>query len=140
MSEEQQYPVEELKYPENFDDVLSNSGSFKHDSPYVVVDFFAEWCGPCKRYAPTFSKLSEQVGKHLKFVKVDVDYHDVLVDRYNVSSLPTFMIFKLKTDSEPESVVLSVTGVGPDSTGLLETKVKDIYNTLEGLEGTAEVA
>lgn len=59
----------------------------------VVVDFFAEWCGPCKIMAPILSELSAEL-KDIKFVKVDVDQNQELSSQYSVFSIPTFVVFK----------------------------------------------
>ncbi|KIW05929.1 thioredoxin [Verruconis gallopava] len=62
----------------------------------VVVDFFAEWCGPCKAIAPIFEQLATshaQPGK-VAFVKVDVDQSQDIAERYGVSAMPTFLVFK----------------------------------------------
>lgn len=59
----------------------------------VFVDFYADWCGPCKMTGPIVDELSEEV-KQMKFVKVDVDANPELSTPYQVFSIPTFMIFK----------------------------------------------
>ncbi len=59
----------------------------------VVVDFYAEWCGPCKVVAPILEELSEEM-KDVKFVKVNVDENQELAGNYSVFSIPTFLIFK----------------------------------------------
>ena len=59
----------------------------------VMVDFFAEWCGPCKMTGPVIDDLSEEM-KNINFVKVDVDTDQELSSQYNVFSIPTFIIFK----------------------------------------------
>jgi thioredoxin 1 len=59
----------------------------------VVIDFFATWCGPCKRIAPTFEKLAEAFPK-ITFLKVDVDESPDLVNKYDVSAMPTFVFLK----------------------------------------------
>lgn len=61
----------------------------------VVVDFWAEWCGPCKMYAPVFQEVSEDMaGTDVAFVKADVDKHHALAAEYNVRSIPHTLIFK----------------------------------------------
>lgn len=60
---------------------------------YVVIDFFATWCGPCKRVAPYFEKLAEEyVG--MTFLKVDVDESPELTNEFDVSAMPTFLFIK----------------------------------------------
>ncbi len=59
----------------------------------VVIDFFATWCGPCKKIAPTFEKLAEAFPS-VVFLKVDVDESQELVDKYNVQAMPTFVFMK----------------------------------------------
>jgi thioredoxin 1 len=59
----------------------------------VVVDFYAEWCGPCKVTEPIIEELSNSM-KDVKFVKVDVDPNQETASKYSVFSIPTFLIFK----------------------------------------------
>lgn len=59
----------------------------------VVIDFFATWCGPCKRIAPTYEKLSEAFTT-VQFLKVDVDESPELVNTYDVNAMPTFVFLK----------------------------------------------
>lgn len=61
----------------------------------VFVDFFAEWCGPCKFTTPIIEELSnDSTFKDVKFVAVDVDESQELSGQYNIFSIPTFIIFK----------------------------------------------
>ncbi len=59
----------------------------------VIVDFFAEWCGPCKMMAPVLDQISEE-SKAFDIVKVDVDASSDLAAQYQVSSIPTFVLFQ----------------------------------------------
>jgi len=59
----------------------------------VLVDFYADWCGPCKMTSPIIEELANEV-KEIKFVKVNVDENADLASQYNISSIPTFLIFK----------------------------------------------
>lgn len=59
----------------------------------VLVDFYTEWCGPCKALKPTLEALSEDMGD-VVFAKIDIDSAEELADEYNVMSVPTLKIFK----------------------------------------------
>lgn len=59
----------------------------------VVVDFYAEWCGPCKMTGPTIDQLAEEI-KDIRFVKVNVDENPDLANTYSVFSIPSFVVFK----------------------------------------------
>ena len=58
----------------------------------VIVDFYADWCGPCKIVAPIFKKLAEDITT-VNFVKVDTDVHDEMADKYGIQGLPLFALF-----------------------------------------------
>ncbi|MBI3620402.1 thioredoxin [Candidatus Roizmanbacteria bacterium] len=59
----------------------------------VFVDFYADWCGPCKLTAPIIDKLADEI-KEMKFVKINVDENNDTASQYSVFSIPTFIIFK----------------------------------------------
>ena len=60
----------------------------------VLVDFFAEWCGPCKMLAPTLDTLSREMAGRARIYKVDIDQCADLAMKYGIMSVPTMMIFK----------------------------------------------
>lgn len=60
----------------------------------VLVDFSAEWCGPCKMIAPVLDQLSKEYEGKAKIITVDVDVEQNLAMRYNVMSIPTLLLFK----------------------------------------------
>lgn len=64
----------------------------------VLVDFWAEWCPPCKAMDPVLDQLSVDLAEKVKIVKLDVDSNPSTVVRYNVRAMPTLMVFK---DGEP---------------------------------------
>ena len=71
-----------------FDEDISNN-----DVP-VVVDFGAEWCGPCKQLAPRVEEAAEQYGEQIKVCKVDIEEHRDLAVQYGIRSIPSLLIFK----------------------------------------------
>lgn len=72
---------------QNWDTEVMNS-----DTP-VIVDFWAEWCGPCRMVAPVFEELSHEYAGKLKFVKLNTDQNQDISARYGVMSIPTLGIF-----------------------------------------------
>lgn len=60
----------------------------------VLVDFYADWCGPCKIIAPTMETLSSEYAGRVKFVKVNVDESQEVAMKYDIMSIPTAMIFE----------------------------------------------
>ncbi len=76
-----------------FDDNNFDEEVLKSDIP-VVVDFWAEWCGPCRLVAPIVEELSEEYNGRVKFGQLDVDSSPGIASRYGIRSIPTLMIFK----------------------------------------------
>ena len=60
----------------------------------VLVDFYADWCGPCKRMSPVVEKIAEELGEKVKVCKINVDEAQNIAARYGVMSIPTFIVFK----------------------------------------------
>lgn len=71
-----------------FDKQISRS-----DVP-VVVDFWADWCGPCKMMAPAYEQVAAELEPSFRFLKVDTEAEQHLTARYNIRSIPTLMVFR----------------------------------------------
>ena len=74
----------------------------KSETP-VIVDFWAEWCGPCHAVAPVLDKIVEERGDEIKLVKVNIDEEQGLSIKYGVMSIPTMILFK---EGEPAAAAV----------------------------------
>ncbi|MDC0199525.1 thioredoxin [Candidatus Nitrosopelagicus sp.] len=78
-------PVMELT-SENFNQEMTNNN-------LLLVDFWAEWCGPCKSMHPIFTRMAKKY-KHVRFARINVDNSQDIAMKYGVQSIPTFIMFK----------------------------------------------
>ena len=82
-----------------FDEVISKG--------VVVIDFFANWCGPCKMMEPIMAELEKEFAGQIKFVKFNVDHQQAIAERYKVMSVPSLVLFRDGVAKE------KVTGIYP---------------------------
>ena len=73
----------------------------------IVVDFWAEWCGPCKMIAPALEEIAAEHDGKIKIAKVNVDEHPDLARRFDVMSIPTLLVFN---DGEPTQRLIGAKG------------------------------
>lgn len=86
-----------------FDETVNSS-----NTP-IVVDFWAEWCGPCKQIAPILSEIATEKAGQVTIAKLNVDDHGDIAMRYNVMSIPTLLVFK---DGELKKRMVGAKGKG----------------------------
>ena len=72
----------------NFDEEIVNYNGI------AVVDFFAEWCGPCRKMGPILEEVEQELSSNVKFFKLNTDNNIEMAKKYQVSGLPTLMVFK----------------------------------------------
>ena len=82
---------------QNITDATFETEVLKSGTP-VVVDFWAEWCGPCKQMAPGLDRVANELGSTVKIVKLDVDSNQATSAKFGIRGIPTLMVFK---DGQP---------------------------------------
>ncbi|MCU7210300.1 thioredoxin [Turicibacter sanguinis] len=75
-------------------EIKNNEFRSKIEDGIVLVDFYAQWCGPCRMISPVLEQLHEEYDGKVKFVKVDIDVNPETAKEYGVMSIPNLLIFK----------------------------------------------
>ena len=73
---------------------MSNFSELVNGDQPVLIDFYADWCGPCKMLAPILKEVKQVVGEDLKIVKIDVDRNQQAASAFQVRGVPTMILFK----------------------------------------------
>ena len=71
----------------NFNDIINTD-------QLVLVDFYADWCGPCKTLTPILKQVKHELKDSIKIIKIDVDKNNVIASKYQVRGVPTMLLFK----------------------------------------------
>lgn len=72
----------------------SNFNSIIDSNTPVLIDFYADWCGPCKMLSPILKEVKSELNDKIKIIKIDVDKNQSLATKYQVRGVPTMMLFK----------------------------------------------
>jgi thioredoxin 1 len=99
---------------ENVTEATFEEKVLKSEKP-VVVDFWAEWCGPCHAVAPVLDKIASEREGELEIVKVNIDEEQGIAQRYGIASIPTIVLFK---DGQPAAAA-----IGAQPKGALERQL-----------------
>ncbi|MEL0456012.1 thioredoxin [Tamlana flava] len=72
----------------------TNFSTIVNANEAVLIDFYADWCGPCKMLAPILKDVKQELGDAIKIIKIDVDKNQTLASKYQVRGVPTMLLFK----------------------------------------------
>lgn len=97
----------------NFKDLISKG--------ITVVDFYADWCSPCKMLSPVFQQVEEALKNDAYFLKINIDNHMEIAQEYKISTIPTILIFK---NSE-----LADRMVGFNSAEIIKSRIEKVINS-----------
>ena len=86
---------------------MENFNELIHSEKPVLVDFYAEWCGPCQMMKPRILDVAERIGEDAKVVQIDVDKEKEIAERFRIQSVPTLIIFKKGKQLWRQTVVIS---------------------------------
>lgn len=73
---------------------MDNFNEMINSTQLVLVDFYAEWCGPCKLMKPVLEEVRQMFGNQISIIQIDVDKNESLANGYHIQSVPTLVIFK----------------------------------------------
>jgi len=73
---------------------VSRFNDIINDNRPVLVDFYADWCQPCKMVSPILSEVKKSMGEKVRIIKIDVDKNPSIASKYNIRGVPTLMLFK----------------------------------------------
>jgi thioredoxin 1 len=99
---------------ENVTEATFEEKVLRNDKP-VIVDFWAEWCGPCHAVAPVLAKIASEREGELELVKVNIDEEQGIAQKYGIASIPTIILFK---DGQPAAAA-----IGAQPKGSLERQL-----------------
>lgn len=76
-----------------FDLTINNFNDIIKKNEYVLIDFWAPWCGPCQTMLPIFQKLSKKYGQKIIFARINIDQNKTIASTYEIYSIPSFILF-----------------------------------------------